>query len=374
MAALLGRIASFFARGKDTHDHIQRSSLEQLPTELILLIRSHLSPMDTACLTLCSHVLLLKIGTDSLLFANNSEQDGKNREDILTRISLDTPSYYFCHVCYKLHLWKAVCMPQAGYPRALLCLLRDDHGCLASIMNTNVTEVTTYFFQFVHLQLAMRRYQYGPSYGISTELLSHVEVMHAEPDGVTTLLSVEAQVCPGQENGKGSLLLRVQQWAKIPASCPDIVSLADLVYMEICDHIHLKNACKEFAHSSKAEKINTMSPMYQCHRCLVDFQFQIQDIETRGDGRARVLIVTKWLDLGDGLDPKDPQWVAQVHQYPKVQLPHRDIGSVCSRFESNFGSSQQELTHQNRRLMSKEGFRDVLRRHGTGRWFGRPRS
>jgi hypothetical protein len=273
MAALLGRIASFFARGKDTHRHVQRSSLEQLPTELILLICSHLSRIDTACLALCSHTLLLNIGTDSLLFANNSEQDGKNREDILTRISQDTPSYYFYHVCYKLHLWKAVRMPQAVSPRALLCLLRDDYGCLASIMNTNVGGTTTYFFQFVHLQLAMRRYQYGPSYGISTELLTHVEVIHPEPDGVTTLLSVEAQVCPGQENGKISLLLRVQQWARIPAFCPDIVSLADLVDMEICCHLHLGDPCKEFAHSSEAEKTDVKSPMYQCHRCLVDFQF-----------------------------------------------------------------------------------------------------
>lgn len=209
--------------------------------------------------------------------------------------------------------------------------------------------------------------------GISTDSLAHVEVIQPNPDSVTTLLSVEAQACPGQENGKSSLLLRVQQWARIPDFCPDIVSLADLVYMDICYHLYLGRALKEFAHSSDAEKTNSKSPMYQCHRCLVDFQFQLQDIETRDDGRARVLIVTKWLDLGDGLDPKNPQWAAQVDLYPDVQLLRRDIGSVCLQFESNFGSSEQELTDQNRRLMSKERFRDALRGHGAQIWIGRPR-
>lgn len=371
MAALLGRIASFFIRGK----HVQCSSLEQLPTELVLLICSHLSRMDTACLAMCSHVLLLKIGTDSLRFASDSEQDGKDREDLLTRISQDVPSRYFCHVCYKLHLWKVVREPKVVCRAALPCVLRGDSGCLAWIMNTNKDLGTHYFFDFIHLQLAMRRQRFGPNYGISIESLAHVEVLQPGPESVTTLLSVEAQVCRGQENEKNTLLLRVQQWAMIPDSCPDIVSLADLVDMDICCHLYLRRAFKEFAHSSEAEKTNSKSPMYQCHRCHVDFQFRLQDIETRDDygRRARVLIVTKWLDLGDGLDPKNPQWAAQVHQYPAVQLARRDVGSVCLQFESNCGSSQQELTDQNRRLMSKEGFREALRRRGVGMWIGRPR-
>jgi hypothetical protein len=85
----------------------------------------------------------------------------------------------------------------------------------------------------------MRRYRYGPRYGISTDSLSHVEVLRPEDGrGVTTLMSVEARVCPEQQNAsEASLHLRIQQWAKVPSFCPDIVSLTDMIDMSIYTHL-----------------------------------------------------------------------------------------------------------------------------------------
>ena len=66
-----------------------------------------------------------------------------------------------------------------------------------------------YHFRFPHMQLAMKRHNYGPDYGICTESLSLTEVQIDDDaykkDQITTLLSVEARICREPVN----LVLRI---------------------------------------------------------------------------------------------------------------------------------------------------------------------
>jgi hypothetical protein len=111
---------------------------------------------------------------------------------------------------------------------------------------------------------------------------------------------------------------------------------------------------------------------YQCDSCHAEFQFQFQDIDVQADNKAQTLVITKWLELGDGLDPQSPFWVVQRHSNPKVHIPHRNVGSVRWRFENETGSLQQELTIRNGLLMSQERFGKDLCPYGSETWVGRP--
>lgn len=82
MEALFGRVLSFFKQTNGTA-HTQPDILQRLPTELIILICSHLSCVDIACLALCCHASLFKIGRASLLFSSQKSKTATSERNYL---------------------------------------------------------------------------------------------------------------------------------------------------------------------------------------------------------------------------------------------------------------------------------------------------
>lgn len=118
-------------------------------------------------------------------------------------------------------------------------MILDRISSLVLTTGTSWKVTTQYFLRIVHLQLAMREHYFGLWYGIPVDSLGYVEVLRPyHGDGATTLLCVEARVCPQQENSEGSsLCLRIQQLAMIPSSCSEFASIFDTVDMKICQHL-----------------------------------------------------------------------------------------------------------------------------------------
>lgn len=93
------------------------TNLDLLPPELLLLISQHLSPVDSTCLTLCSHRLFTLPFRDLMYSpcpqggSGSSAADGDLRIDLLTRLSRGLPEYYLCYACLRLHLWRHVSLP-----------------------------------------------------------------------------------------------------------------------------------------------------------------------------------------------------------------------------------------------------------------------
>lgn len=175
MASLVGRRLRKVSQRKETNtkdNHVQRNLLERLPLELISLVCLYLPEIDVACLALCCRLLLLKVGSDSFLFAHKKRY--RDWDQFLSRISQDIPSYYLCYSCRMLHLWEKVKGPQWKYCQKYAQCIQDvlDEG-----INTNKKVKSSYCFEFVHLQLTMRAYRCGPSYGITADSLSHLEVL-----------------------------------------------------------------------------------------------------------------------------------------------------------------------------------------------------
>lgn len=248
---------------------------------------------------------------------------------------------------------------------------------LSMIMGTNRRVPSPYFLKVVHLQLAMRRYHYGPEYGIPTDRLDYMEICRPHRgDGVTTLLNVEARICPQQENpNESSLCLRIQQWGIMPSFDIDFASLSDFVDMRVCEHLlhSERNQLIALCELESSGSVSSQQTTYQCPRCGVDFEFRFTDVEERLTGKARALLITRWLDLGDGIDSKDFLWFVHASTSPEKDSPSRKVGSVRSRFESQPGLSQEESTIQNNRMLDRENFRQEIHEYSPEMWIGSKR-
>lgn len=163
-----------------------RRTLATLPSELVLLISSYLSPVDACCLALCSHYFLaLSTRFDDLLgqsfpgaYPVRPGEGESRRIDLLTRLARHLPQYYLCCACLRLHLWRHVDPPSPNFGLRS-CFNSIEDKCSSLLMPARICQWPTYApynFHFVHLHLAMRRFYFGPSFGIPTESLMYTYV------------------------------------------------------------------------------------------------------------------------------------------------------------------------------------------------------
>jgi hypothetical protein len=346
---------------KETNDDIHPSNfVSQLPTELVTEICSHLSSVGIACLALTCRMSLYKIGRGSLLFSK--DKDCEERKELLDRVSQSFPAYYFCHECFHLHQWTRVDKSN------LSCVHHERSSFWVLYANINPSVCPSYAMKFAHLQLAMRRVRYGPEYGIPLESLSHFEILQPESRrGVTTLISIEPRACPrpGYAN-RASLCLRIQQWATTSASSATIASLLNEIPFGECLHAS-ESQRRNVSLCYQAKSKSPPHFNHHCDTCHSIYEFQFQHIQ---DGKApEALIMTKWLDLGEGLDPKDPLWLVHNRIHAR-RVPYEEVGSVRWRFERQPGLSHADLTNQNRLLLKEEIVRQRVNRRGKYAWLG----
>ena len=199
------------------------TALTGLPLELLWMVSEYLSPVDLACLALGNrHLLHSFAGTAFKNFSNgrtgNPTDDA--RIQLLSRLSCDLPQYHLCFICLRLHLWRKAGLPSVYHFKINHCTDALDytnwylinHLCLA-----HHPSYTLYIFHFVDLQLAMRRFYYGPEFGIPVESLLYTEIKanrfkykgppvlqppinkasggDTQKDNMMVLFSAEARIC-----------------------------------------------------------------------------------------------------------------------------------------------------------------------------------
>jgi hypothetical protein len=95
-------------------------------------------------------------------------------------------------------------------------------------------------------------------------------------------------------------------------------------------------------------------------------------IDTRDFGdRAFALIVTKWVNLGAGLDPRDGKWQSHLQSAltHRVVDPLHLLGEIRGGFEGQAELSVEELTADNeRKLFLIRKTRRVYRRKDGCVW------
>jgi hypothetical protein len=317
------------------------SHLEKLPVELLYEIADFLAAPDRCCLSLCSHRLFNVFGHRSRL-EPKTEQWGM----FLQRLSRDLPRHVYCHACSVIHECKHI-LPSSMLPDPPHLLEHDE---LAKLHRLKVPVQLhpwewTYCFSHIHLQLAMKRHFCGPAHGISTESLAYVEILPSSLYPLTALLSVDAQICHGPR-----LCLRIQSWSLVKDFAP-----SSFTNVLICYHLYAGSApAVELIQSewdiceSRSEKPSDPN-IYQCSICGIDYQIEVVDCDSKGTA----LIITKWLDLGSGLDPNDPGWKRHFFGY-SFRLENeatKSDGTLRSQFEQKSAVSLDALTHRNASLL-----------------------
>ena len=283
------------------------NSLNGLPMELILSISDLLQPNDILCLSLCNHRLFMALHHNKTTFP---QPTGSDKLALLHQIERDLPHHFLCYCCIVLHRFDG---PEEFGLRGMRVMSRCRLPCVVDYLwQENELQMQIYHFalhtdyclSFLHLQLAMRRFYHGPRCGITTELLSHVEIK--EYPNLTTLYSIEAQVCTEPVG----LYLRTQDIMlvkdqRVNLFEQSITSILPSHNFTICPHI-----CSPDVESlveplllAHIEGISFSQLDGTCATCNTDCHFEIRE-----HCGYVALIVTRWINLGPGLNPDYPLW------------------------------------------------------------------
>ncbi|KAI9931089.1 hypothetical protein MW887_010746 [Aspergillus wentii] len=359
---ILNRIFSFRRASKR---QFIKSRFELLPTEILQLIaREYLTPVDHACLTLCSHALLHNLGSSSWPTA----QDKQLKKAFLTRVSQDLIQSFLCQYCMKLHPSATVYPPGPGFYTTKK-RLRSCPEQLGSCTPYKILSLSRYFlvpsggstydFRFCHAALVMKRYCHGAPHGMAVESLSFTEVDSSRPP-ITTLVSAEGKVCI-EESGSPTLVLRIQNWTLVHGSDQDIgQALETGKHMWICHHItFLHTKMQDYSKASARKRAcHEALDDLRCRYCKIDFQVDIRNCADEGTA----VVVTGWLDVGAGIDMDDAKWQDMVRFYPPVPVGVGAVpgsGAVRKLFQKT-EATPSSVTERNQSLLIGKRYRSVM--------------
>ena len=337
------------------------------------MIALHLPLADAASFALVDCRLSMLIGPPYWPRLRASAVTTSHREQFLSTLARDLPSWFFCHSCSRLHPRDRIRPPgpfnQPSKP--LMCFEDSFKHQLSQYMYIS-GRLTFYMFNFHHLQLVMLRHYLGPSYGISTNQLSFMQVSEfdeSEPGvQMTTLTSVEARVCPQPAR----LCLRIQTSAVMHTKVLEL-ALERSKCLCVCRHLVAKKGELSRLIESSLDEYSTRSEkpreagQHMCHYCNVVFQLQVLD--TVSDGLA--IVITKWLDLGPGLTPMDPKWsilADRFHGGDQEQEQARQAENCRTDFEKEEGMTQQAHTLRNLSYLNDRRYKGTKWKRCCGDW------
>jgi hypothetical protein len=91
-------------------------------------------------------------------------------------------------------------------------------------------------------------------------------------------------------------------------------------------------------------------------QCNTDFRIEVCEY-----GSYLALVLTKWIDLGPGLTPDDPQWKVHCREDRAVTLDPKDrAGSPRVSFENASPQSLGELLSRNLSYLKDQRYREVM--------------
>ena len=341
-------------------------SLRTLPPELFLMIALQLPLADAANFALINRRLSMLIGPIYWPQLRTDVIIPGLREQFLNTLARDLPSWFYCYSCSQLHRLERIKLP-GPFDRPSKSLLCSD-GYLDSSYGE---PYPNYRFSFHHLQLVMRRYYLGPSYGIPADDLSFVQVNELGESELkgrrTTLFSLEARVC----TEPARLCLRIQRWAVLHTNILEL-AVERAKCIKLCVHHDLEEDGISQLIASSLEGYLTRSEGGQeperrvCRGCRFDYGLQVLD--TGSDGLA--IVITEWLDLGSGLTPLDQKW--SLHTEPWLAGDATDHAGDAERcrleFEKEEGLKQQAITLRNASYLSQQQYRKTMKETSAGVW------
>jgi len=351
------------------------SAVASLPHELWAYIASYLSRLDAAYLALSSKTLLARLGRSPWDALKGSEAL-EDRLKLLFRMDEALPAHLLCFWCGVYHLRTRpgaeklkptqVLNPVVSCPRA--------NKFAHNLVRTRIAIGHTLPFRFT--QLVMRAQRYSPNHGIPLVSLFQ---RWQDPDS-------EWKFESSFYIYRGHLLMRVVSRSFTAADLP-ASSVRNLLYSSREDYTPFFSACAHWrdgdlmkickcalSHIPKTRQsivqqlhdkpgftmpkrpnpivtlCNFCRPMRRCPECPTEYLVEIKFAEDRNDPADRfkqVIAVTRWSDLGDGIDPRVGEWAAV-----NGEVGYDSFGAITKRTISSIFESQSGVTIPSHRVMS----------------------
>ncbi|KAJ5903407.1 hypothetical protein N7504_005790 [Penicillium tannophilum] len=256
----------------------------------------------------------------------------------------------------------------------------------------------------------MRKFYYERAFGIDAEKLRYTEISTwplernesfwstptpwlmktIRQDFMTSLISVEARVCPAAPGP--TLCLRIQEIAQ--ASRENIGRIFPLAAqktttMEVCQHIKVYSTRYEpgprgtdgMEHFDPFNIITSLIAQYssgaddhpvQCRTCRICGINWKLELRVSQDEKDIFLVFTRWLDLGPGLSREDWQWKIHHHYLELDVLEDLELLNARSRFETESiqtSPSEEALFHRNAAFLEQQKYRKMMTRWGASKWY-----
>jgi hypothetical protein len=347
------------------------SPLSALPVELKLEIAKYLSPTDTVCFALSNIHNWWTLEHQRTKLALK----GEAKLPLLRRLEDAMENHFTCACCLILHRYDesksfGLAIPDNNSAHPLRCI-RDGlwRTCQLSLDLQICDHQSQYELQFLKVQLAMRRFYRGPQYGIACKSLSHTQVRGPDSTGnLPILVSIEAQICRIRRPPKASGLPTSREPWRTPLSMADpgpwhlFLRVQDITLVErndvgftagrILPRLRHLNVCKhmgcprgntdyKWALIFEEQKVNVELRGYDqihgnCKICHTSYYLEV--IQT---GNLYAVVLTRWMSLGPGLSPDDPQWKIHMLQEPEC----RD-DSIIVDPQLSFECNGPQLSHQ----------------------------
>ncbi|RDW86508.1 uncharacterized protein DSM5745_03150 [Aspergillus mulundensis] len=391
LALLLKRAVNYVGQATRKPSR-QLSALETLPPELILCIADFLSGPDILCLGLCSHQLLGTISKENpASFLSQSKHKSKFKTETLIRIARDDPDVFCCLRCAKLQRLADIKHPAStDRNRYHSCpdISREHYddilGPLWMLLGSWAGGVL-YNFRHGHLAAVMQNHFRGSTRTITAEMLQYTQVTTNSPgvrdSVVTELVSVEGRVCSRsqdqtQRRDEGStsastLVLQVQNWTLFHDRPAMDSVMGELRLTKICAHECVGDAVRaggwDVDVDLQLHREGLVLENQCCRACGVEFRVSLHSCGA--DGRA--VVVTKWVDLGSGLDIDDVKWKRVLSGSEKRYLVTASPGDVSRLFQdaSRVSSRDSDPTERNRSFLMGEEYRRLLHERTGGLFF-----
>jgi hypothetical protein len=233
--------------------------------------------------------------------------------------------------------------------------------------------IPLYFFQHCHLIMAIQNHYNGHKHGLLPESLAYTEVNERESFPlVTQLISVEPRVC-SLGGGRSTLVFQVQKWVLYKYSADMIKAMSLEHDIRVCKHLCLdRNAKEYFAWFDSDSDITDEFKRLACQVCGIEFQLALRDCGKKG----KAIVVTKWVDLGAGLEWNDPTWTPITAYNSRYSGPDRSsrrteqlfLYAMCLKEKVNFPI--ERTTSRNHACLMEKRYRNsmVVRVDDTVYW------
>jgi hypothetical protein len=356
------------SRSKSTTQFVvpEPGRLNGLPLELLLSISDLLEPEDVICLSMCNRRLFEALKFKRTLLSS-TEDDEYNKLEVPRRLERDLPNHFFCWICDILHKfdgpeWFALSDGYSGSFSRLPCVSkweRQRTGLRSTIRYLPLIEECGKYSS--KLQDVMRYFYFGVQYGVGAESLYHTQVNKCLD--ATTLFSIESRVYQEQKG----LCLQIQEillvyYALMGLFIPKAPSpdRPTPYYFWICEHFSRREMRHRIKSTLSAFLSDTsMSPLRgNCDKCNTDFELQIEEVRGR-----LALILTKWIILGPGAKPDDPDWGKRdrksILQGPDFQAIDMAVSPRAS-FETACETSIEALRSRNLSYLRKRSYKERM--------------